>query len=324
MKKITLALLLALTSPLHAYQYTDGSISIFSDLLIWKLGEGGADNWAQEISPADTIRTVDLLNVPFKWDAGFRVGLGYNSPDNCWDTVLYYTRFQTSSNRAASVSSGGVYSGLLGNQYIDDTNGAAFGPNYYAADMEWKLSFNTVDLEFGREFEIDPILTLRPFVGIKSAFINQKLNSTWQTPTVPTTFTSATEYLKYDYWGIGPSIGLDSTWPFYQTRQSRWNLFGNVSGAFMWGHWSFSEAYENNTPARVTINFSDLNGATTMARGLMGIQWDACCFGSDVTVRLAYEAQIWFDQLQYYSLSMGRLNHLMSLQGGILDFYFNF
>lgn len=315
---------LILSSQLYGYQHINDNTIVFSDLLLWKLREGSADDWAQQISDPGVVQTAKLLEVPFRWNAGFRVGVGRRSCNHLWEGILSYTRYQTTGLQVANAPSGGLYSPFLGNFFANNTDGSGFGPNYKNAGIKWKLSFNTFDLTLGRRIKIDPILILRPSIGLKAAIINHHIGSNWETPTIPTTFTTATENLKNDFWGIGPSLGLDTLWPIYQTSACAFNLFGNFSGSLLAGRWRFSEQYENNTPTSVQVLVSDVNGGAPMATALIGFAWARHFSSANLNIRLGYEAQVWFNQLQYYSLAMGRLNHLMSLQGGVLDFYVNF
>lgn len=301
----------------------DGSTFVYSDLLIWTLKEGSAENWAQEISPSGSQQTINVLSAPFNWNAGVRLGVGYDSNDRIWDTVASYTWFNANASSSASVTSGGIYSPYLGNFFVNNTNGASYGPNYYNASVNWKLKFNIFDLELGHKFKVDQFLMFRPFIGLKGGFIYQNINTFWQNPTIATTFRTATEQLKNDFAGIGPSLGVNSTWQIYNTTKTSFNFIGNVSGAILWGHWRFKDIYTNNANTTVAIQTSNIKGASPMARGLIGIEWSNAVGNSCVSIRLGYEAQIWFNQIQYYSYNMGRLNNLMSLQGGVLGFSIN-
>jgi hypothetical protein len=321
-KKYTCMALLAFAGQLCAYQSIDNSTFVFTDLLLWQLREGSADNWAQEISPAGVNQPINVLSVPFNWNGGLRVGAGRNYGN--WDTVVSYTWFNTKGSSQASVTSGGIYSPFLGNFYINNIDGINFGPNYRNASIQWNFHFNIFDLEFGRPVKVDEFLKLRPFVGLKGGSINQSINSAWQNPTVATNFTSATEDLKNDFWGLGPVIGLDTTWVVYRINAKSFNIFGNFSGGLLWGHWHFEDEYANNAPVTDSVHLDNVNGAATMARALLGVEWKARYPATTLSIRLGYEAQVWFNQIQYYSLNMGRLNNLMSLQGGVLGFCFYF
>lgn len=299
----------------------DQSTYLFLDLLTWKAEVSSSENWAQIIPPAGRERDIEIAGLPFKWKSGFRMGLGHVFCQNNFDLTLAYTHFDT---QAWNQISGLVYSGFTGNYFVNNTNGASFGPTYSSGDSRWQLFFNTVDLNLGHTFVMDSVLTLHPYLGLKAASINNKIDSNWYQPIIATTFTSASENLKNDFKGLGPSFGVDSTWPIYRGACQTFSLMGNFAAALLWGHWSFNEIYSNNTPTTITVHSDSINGATPMLDGFLGLQWLNRFAKAELEWRLGYEAQIWFNQVQIYSYNMGKLNRLMSLQGGNLEFRVNF
>lgn len=328
-KHLLFFFLLTLISLSSHAQNSKGHPQVFVEFLYWQAREGSDENWSQNITPKGAEQSVTLYDAPLQFNPGFRLGLGYGSMDNTWDVVAYYTYYTTSASNHAE---GDIYSAYIGNFFANNTDGANFGPFYDSAKIDWDFSFQTIDLELGRHFEIDKILTLRPFIGLKTAIIDQKIDSDWYGPKtetlgviVPiTSFSTANETLIQDFWGIGPSFGLDTQWPLYQAMHQNLSLIGNFSGALLWGHWEFSDKYHNNTPVSITTNTDSFNGAETMVRGILGMEWSNRYSEIDVTIRLSYEAQVWFNQMQYYNFNMGRLNNLMSIQGGNLGFNLKF
>jgi hypothetical protein len=294
------------------------------ELLAWQLREGSDENWAQDIPPKSAEQSITLYDAPFEWKPGFRLGFGYQAPNHHWDTALYYTDYRTqASNKAA----GDITSAYLGNFFANNTNGSDFGPFYDTAKIKWHFAFQSLDFELGRVFNFDNVLRLRPFVGLKAALITQDIDSDWFGPkTVDafgniiriTTFSSASEKIENNFWGIGPVLGLNSTWPLYQKENHSLSIVGNASGALMWGRWTFSDQYQNNTPLTVDVDTGDLTDAATMVRGVLGLEWSEKMKDTVLGISLTYESQIWFDQVQYYDLNMGKLDNLMSLQGGNL------
>ena len=305
---------------------------LFADALFWTVTEGSADNWAQVITPKDLwgsyVGSATLVDAPFDWNAGFRVGIGHQRPGNSLDVALSYTNFSTT---ATSQAAGEVYSAFLGNFFVDNTDGDSFGPHYRSANIDWDFDFHTIDLEVRRSFHIAANLTVRPFAGLKAAIINQSLDSTWRQPinTSEKTylFTSATEDLQQDFWGIGPSLGATLEMPLHTSSRYTLRLFGTPSGSLMFGHWTFKDLYINDgptsttiaTPTSIAIDTSPITGAATMISGVMGVEWKQCFPRATTTVRIGYEAQVWLNQMQFYSYNMGRLNNLTSLHGGILE-----
>lgn len=328
MKKIFFILLLTLCSPafaLQAFQKMDGNRFAFIDLLFWKASVGGSDNWSQVIIPATTtaFQDVTVNSVPFKYNTGYRIGFGYQNPQDSWDTLIYYTGYKT---RGKDQQYGNVFVDYIGNFFVNNTDGSSIpsAPYYGIGAIQWKLVFDTLDLELGRTIQIDEILILRPYLGLKGAIINQSMYTSWQNPVNVTTFTQAHENLKNNYWGLGPVLGLKSTWPFYKEGPNTLGLFGNLSGALMWGDWSFSDNYGNNVPMTVTVTHRDLYGASTMGRGQVGLEWESKLHQADLIARLSYEAQVWLSQMEFYTYNQGRVNSSLSLQGGVFELCINF
>lgn len=118
---------------------------------------------------------------------------------------------------------------------------------------------------------------------MKAAIINQTINTTWQTPTttifgipVPiTSFSSATETLQNNFKGSGPAIGLNTSWPILATTKGSLNLFANFTAALLWGHWHFTDNYQNNTPIAISVNLSNVNGAAPMSGAFVGMEWSS-------------------------------------------------
>lgn len=327
--------LLGIVSYLYSYQNTKNSFFICSDLLLWQIREGGADNWAQIIQEPGIHQEVQLLNAPFQWEPGFRIGVGCTSNNDLWDILFSYTWFKTSAALSTHQTSSFVYSSFLGNFFIDNTNGSKIsGPVYRDAGIQWNFLFNTFDLELGRVFQTDEFLTLRPFIGLKSGLINQSITTNWRMPfgrdnqldpLVPiTTFSLANERVTNNSLAIGPSSGLNTSWLLYKTSAYACSIIGNFSCGLLFSRWDLKDLYKNNAPQSVTISNDKIMTALTMIRGNMGIEWHSCFKELMLTIRLSYESQVWFNQLRYYSFNGGRLNDLLSLHGGVFEVCINF
>lgn len=320
MKKSIFIALLFYVTHLHGYQGKTPDTVVFADALIWKLREASSESWAQEISPSGLTQTVNVVGVPFDWKCGLRVGAERTLKYNSWDTRVYYTYYKSTATSQVNAVSGAISSPYAANFYVNNTNGATvtLDPTYKNASMRWKFNFNVLDLDLGHKFRIEESMQLRPFIALKGAIINQHINTTWQNLANASNFTSATENLKNDFYGFGPAVGLDSNWLLYKAAQSNFNIIANFSGALLWGNWRFDDQYVNNKPCAVTVNVSSINGAAAMTRGLLGLEWNGSVARLRTSIRVGYEAQIWFDQVQFYSYSMGRINSLLSLQGAVL------
>jgi len=302
--------------------------NIFANLIVWTAKEAGPDCWAEVITSDNSTFSNDLKQVHFGWDVGFRVGIGYGMKHDQWSTQAYYTWFHTRGKDSISSGPGTVHSTYLGNFYVDNVDGAGLsGPSYQKASIDWTIHFNMFDWELGRSFWISKSLALFPFLGIKGGWIHQSIHSKWQNPALSGAefFNTGIENLKNNFWGIGPEAGINMKWSLV-AGQIQFYLFGDFSGALMWGHWSFSDSFKNDLPQQVSVDLQNINSGASMLRTFMGFGWDANLSQNRyrLSTKLGYEMQFWLNQLQFYSFTGGRLVNELTLQGGTLEFCFNF
>jgi hypothetical protein len=308
------------------------SFDCFATLLVWTAREVGADCWAEVITTEGSVSSNTLAPVNFGWDPGFKVGLGYGMEYDQWDTQAYFTWFQTEGNDHISSSPGSVHSTFMGNFYVSNPDGSGIsGPSYQHASINWTIKFNIFDWELGRNFWVSKALALRPFLAAKGGWIHQSIHSTWQNPNFgvlpdPVPFSTGIENIKNDFWGIGPAAGLNMKWNLFEMPCHSFHLFGDFSGALMWGHWSFGDAFNNNVQQQVIVNVQDVNSGATMVRSFMGFGWNANFNQNQYrfSAKLGYETQFWLDQLQYYSFIGATLDTALTLQGGSFEFSFEF
>ncbi len=281
------------------------------DLLFWQVREGGADNWSKTITAPGAQQTAELHEAPFSWNTGVRLTLGHFFAKDS-DAIFALTHYNATATDQAS---GIVYSSLDANYFANNTDGAHFGPSYQSANINWKIYYNTLDTEIGHYFPIDNVLTLHPHLGLKFASINQDIKTNWFNPTTTTTFTTASENLKNNFSGVGPVMGVDSLWPIYSGPNQSFAVIGNFAAALVYGVWTFKDVYHNNQPTTITVNSNSIRGLSPMLNGLLGIQWDKKFSTSELNIRLGYEEQIWFNQMQIYFLDTGKMNRSTTLQG---------
>jgi hypothetical protein len=176
-----------------------------------------------------------LSNTPkdykFNWDSGFRVGLGYNFPCDKWGVVFVWTHYRT---EVESRLNGSAAVELSGTTEVTNAKvpapyfiiGDYLSPFLYSRnaeiDSKWTFQFNQVDLDFFRDFYVGPSLSLRPYAGLRSIFLSQKINVSGQYDL----FTPAVGNLAYhslnveqrlfsEFKGFGIKGGLKSNWEFF-------------------------------------------------------------------------------------------------------------
>lgn len=302
---------------------------VFAHLLVWTAREAGTDCWAEVLTSNSLASSNHIHEVLFGWDPGFRVGVGYGMKHDQWDTQAFYTWFKTKGTDHISSEPGSVHSAFLGNFYVDNTQGAGLsGPAYQKAGIDWLIHFNLFDWELGRNYWISKSLALRPFVGAKGGWIHQIIHSKWEIPNLSGAqfFNLGTEDLKNNFWGIGPAAGINTKWILFSGQSQLIHLFGDFSGAVMWGHWSFRDVFNNDLQQKILIDLQDMSSGASTFRTFIGFGWEVHFNQnqSQFCAKLGYEMQFWLDQLQYYSFTGGRLDNELTLQGGTFEISFDF
>lgn len=336
MKRFSLFAFIPLTlfSLTTCHAHDDQQWRLSADLLIWTAKEAGADNWAEEITTEGLLlpsRANRLREVQFPWDPGVRVSAVYQPCCCDWDTRFSYTRFNTQGKDNAAGAPGSIHSTFLGNFYVGNTQGLGIsGPSYQSAGIRWGIDFNILDWDIGWNFCLGEAVECRPFVGLKGGGITQSIYSTWEYPTAdppldPPDFTVGTENIRNNFWGVGIQAGADFKWRPFCCSYPDFYLFGDFSGAILYGHWSFSDRFRKDTGSEVVVSVESLMSSSAMVRSFMGCAWE--CFKSDqlqFSIRVGFEMQVWLDQLRFYSFTGGRLGNQLSLQGGTIEFNFGF
>jgi hypothetical protein len=303
----------------------------FADFLYWKANESGADNWVQNFLTQGSSGEMDILALNFGWTPGFRSGIDFVFHEK-WDTKLAYTWFRTvGSGKGIAKSSRGLNSSFLGNFYINNADGSSISnaARYQRAKIHWSILMNLFDWEMGCKVGKDSALSFRPFFAVKGGWIHQTIRSKWENPvnvSAANAFSYGEETLKNKFCGIGPGGGVDTSWKLGNIHKHSFALFGDFSGAILWGHWGLSDRYWNDHPQTVLILTSHINGGAFMFRAFMGVAWSYILSNerSFLSLRMGYEAQVWLDQLQLYFYDAGRLNNQLTFQGGTLDFMLGF
>lgn len=302
------------------FSQNSSKFRIFVDPLIWTAREAGTDCWAEGITSGQSFLSNNLEHVNFGWDIGVRVGACYETKHDQWDIRLFYTWFKTQGKDYASRGPGSMHSTFLGNFYVNNPQAAGIsGPAYESASIKWPIKFQVFDVELGRNFLIGQSVELRPFIGAKAGRIHQFIHSKWYRPHLdkPPFFNLGIEDIKNNFWGVGPEIGVNSTWALFAGRHHAFGFFQDISGAIMYGRWAFSDVFNNDINQKIIIDSQPINGGASMVRIFTGLAWDAqlrqSCY--QWCIKLGYEAQCWLNQLQFYSFTGGRLCNQLTLQG---------
>lgn len=279
------------------------------------------------IFPIDPTYITKKKHPHTRWDLGYRLGLGYQFPCECWNADFIWTHFNTDSHGKHSKvpSSSNFFTPAWGSIPVTGVvTGPLFGGvppshgNLFPVDeahAHWKLRLNLLDLEIGREFCVNSCLTLRPFIGVRGAFINEKYDLEYHSKTVVTvgivtTTTDAKDNtrLKNDFEGAGVRGGLDTNYDL----GCGVSLYGGVAASLLYGETeikgkeavTFTRTITGTLPPTVTSVFEHEQkerdcGVRAITDAEIGFRWIHCCCEKLITLQFGWEHHFFFNQSQF-------------------------
>ena len=320
---LTLPVLNLDASPASPAKSPSGSWEASADFLAWYASEEVASIWADVVTIGNNTSSWGAPGFNFKWDCGFRIGLGRHFANDSWDSAIYWTWFFTDARHSlfssAEVTIGPeFYAAFLNGDARDET------PRKMSA--KWSLFFNMFDWELGSSHWVSKAVFLRPFIGIKGGWINQLIQAKYYDLIVDEVATGnwGKEHLKNNFWGIGPLGGINSKWKVCDCGSYFFNLFGDFSMAGMWGTWICSDVYKNTLSETSSVNTKNSNLGTLMFKGFMGMGWDASKGKVHFSAKIGYEMQLWLNQLRIATFQLQRLHSDITLQGLTFHCQFDF
>lgn len=244
---------------------------ISGDLLCWSVRQEsdlGTTRVAAQFADGVIFSNVERhsSDIRFKWDLGFRVGAGYHYPCDDWDAAIYWTHFR------------------------NDTHG-----HRCANASHWRLHFDTVDANLGYRYFFEPSFSIKPFLGVRYARINQKVSAHAQATFInaeATVIAVAEARNKSEFWGAGPQLGFEADW----TLGCGWSVYAGLAGDFLYGDFHV-HTLDVIEAAPFVTNVSSLHDKVnrrtvqTGIDGCLGIRWDINC----MTLQLGVEHHRYFD-----------------------------
>ncbi|MBS0652463.1 MAG: hypothetical protein JSR39_02935 [Verrucomicrobia bacterium] len=312
-------------------QVKDGAnLFITADYLLWKATEQNL-NFASDVLDTLAIGEMSpkgkLFNVEFNWQSGFRVGLGYNLGHDQWDTDLTWTWFMDHGSGNAESSANQIFSTIASPIF-----NALISAKKAKSDLE--LHLNLLDWELGREFYTGKWLTVRPFGGLRTGWVNQN----WKTEYFdPGSFRSVPLKkfqvdLKQEFWGIGLRGGLDTEWSLI----SGLSIYGNGAVSLLYGF--FRDARLEKSTSMAGIKGRNLFGVSSkrceqaIAELQLGLRWDQM-FSHDrfhLRIQTGWEHMVFFDHnhlffyLDPFSANLSEYGGNLSFQGWSSSVRFDF
>ena len=302
-----------LSNPSDRAQKSLSNVDLFGTALYWVASETA--DWGATITLLSQVENIAYQTISFDWSPGLRIGIGYNFQTDSWDTQFSYTNFKVNSRAQAS----------------DNIHTAFFGQTISAVGffqkgtVDWTINYNMFDWDLGRSFFVSKDLSLRPSIGLKGGWIDQKIKTEWSRPELLFTLI-AQENLKNNFKGLGPKFGVKSKWNFKNIGIHSLSLVSEASSAFLWGHWKIQDIYKDNFFVTVNTKVKDRAFTALYLQAFLGCGWDFN-FDADQShfaLKFGYEIEDWLNQFQVFDDASGANSNDLVLQGPTLNMRFDF
>lgn len=246
-----------------------------------------------------------LKNMSYQWNWGFRVGLGYDFKHDNWDLDLTYTYFGSNARWDKSMGQNGFYTQTRGSQMI--FSGAGYAPVATQVQASGSFVYQRLDLLLGRDYFVSSKLAVNPHFGLKSAWIenNESVEyggGAFTSPNGQQGFSgnNAKAIDNCKSWGIGPAMGLSSSWYIHGGLSVGMNVDGAlVYTSYKTHHKNFFSVPSEDTLIDVTSNYHLF---IPMVDLFLGLKWETY-FNKDKNyfdIALGWETQMWWDQIQRF------------------------
>lgn len=279
-------------------QVRDGAdIFITADFLYWIGNESGLAFALKNGSGGSPEGSQKLVSPHFKYEPGFRLGVGYNLPHDGWDLYADWTWLMSKADRDIRPNSGGVLIPTIINlDAIEEISGGLT-----SASANWKTHLNIIDLELGRQFFVSKWLTLRPHFGLRNAWVNQTYRQRYNG-----LFDSTTGILRNEekckFWGIGLRGGLNNQWGMGHG----FSLYGDLAVSLLFGRFHIDENQDfEATDGGTSFTALDWKNKFTACRAVTdlaaGVRW-AQYFSRDrfyLRLQAGWEQHLFFSQNQF-------------------------
>jgi hypothetical protein len=241
----------------------------------------------------------------FRFEPGFKVGLGYFSNCDGWDLYARYTWLRTRNTDASLTTDGDIQV----EDYLWATN-AYFELGSFMIQKEsfdWEHDFNVIDLTLGRNFFVSSCLALHPKIGLKGTWQNQRATAKTDEFFVNALqFTHSEGKHTNDFWGIGALIGLNTSWHL----SSCFSIIGDFALSGLWGKFNktskitltYNETGNQLVPLNTGFDFTTLK---PVFEYLLGFQYDTwfCDCRYHGSISAGWEGQWWSDFNQFNAIS---------------------
>lgn len=218
-------------------------------------------NWAEAVSTENDFYTYQGYRVPYGWDYGFSVDLGYKLPCDFWSVKAAWMHFEEQNNESLY---GFVTADEVG-EWVYPANFFFFGGSgnnvQTALEGDFTLQVNRLDLVLSRESLLGPHLTFSPFFGLRAVFLRNKENWSYAvdasgTGTIPSidSFTAESRFSS-NMRSLGVVGGMHASYEWMCGLE----FVGDFAASLLYGHQKISSRIDIS--GNTNLNGFDITGS---------------------------------------------------------------
>lgn len=294
--------------------------------LYWKAEVNGLSYAIESPSALILAPHSSVKNPSFDWDFGFKAGLGYRTKHDGWEFFLGYTSLQTHADAHKHVNVDNVLLPLRANAESDSSGGVLY-PIWllpidtallFAEDvkMHWRLHLGIFDLLMRKMICPGRSFSLRPQLGLRTAWIRQKFNVAYSANSVFPDQESAMR-TKNKFFGVGPNCGLYGQWNI----KGGFALFSEAALSILFGEFYLHQDEDLTKTKKKVLGVHDIyRQSVTLLDGSAGLMWERDFEGTlkRVQVRLGWDQSLYFSQNQLIRFVSGNaLGTIVANQGDL-------
>ena len=212
----------------------------------------------------------DDIVQEFGWDPAFKLHFGWAMGRDQWSLYTEYFYFHATDTTTDSAS-------LENNEYLNMST--LFGNSLNNADYvltgvyinsHWKIDGNFLDLNLTRPFYNSKQIILKPILGLRAAWLDQKVSGYWletnQTLHLPT-------LIKSDSFGIGPKFSLNGKWLLSRS----FSLLGDLTASVLHTHYRLKKETHDYVTAAFPVYVYNVHREVHFLRAALeteiGLNW---------------------------------------------------
>ena len=282
------------------------TVSTSASFIYWRAVQDGMDiAVSQSLTlPATFSRNngSDVLFAKTEYQPGFKVGIGGNVPLDGWTLWSEYTWLHSRTVTAKTASPLEAFPNTVGvwnNDWFPNTNNVHSLSTYF----RWAYKIDLADLVLSRPYYMGTKVVLKPFAGLRGAWIAQKVRSTEERIIYSTGISnvSGSSRVTSHCWGVGPRVGVDGNW--FLGRGA--HFIGNANASLLYTRYTkITCAVDNvdfvSTPTATTygVQFSEAGYNTVRPNaGLgLGLGWSGYLDSYFLDLSATYDFNVFWSQ----------------------------